>query len=257
VPEFVGLWSGNFAVAVADQDERGGFGFFDEVDGGAFGVDVGIVVDGFAEERNHPLVNEIFAVIALPVGEACACHGGFEAAGLRDGPHGHVAPVAPTADAQAIVVDGGDFNGFVDAGHDVFEVAIAEISDVGAGEGFALAEAAAGIGLENKIAGAGERRIIIGGAWPFREDRGSGTAVNADYQRVFLVGIEIAGVKEPALDFETAVFPVDAFGFTPAGLDGLVALGDLLPVGGGAGPDFGRGAEGTANHGGGFSVARE
>src|SRR6476661_8999972 len=33
VPEFVGLRSGNFAVAVADEDERGGFGFFDEVDG--------------------------------------------------------------------------------------------------------------------------------------------------------------------------------------------------------------------------------
>src|SRR5580704_13643716 len=155
VPEFVGLWGGDFAVAVADQDERGGFGFFDEVDGGAFGVDVGIVVDGFAEERNHPLVDEIFAVIALPVGEACAGHGGFEAVGLRDGPHGHVAAVTPAADAEAIGVDGGDFDGFVDAGQDVLEVAVAEILDVGAGEGFALAEAAAGIGFEDKIAGAG------------------------------------------------------------------------------------------------------
>src|SRR5580658_7407893 len=181
VPEFVGLRGGDFAVAVADKDERRCFDVLDEVDGRAFGVDVGVVVNGFAEERNHPLVDEIFAVVALPIGEAGAGHGGFEAVGLRDGPHGHVAAVAPAADAEAFGIDGRDFDGFVDAGHDVLEVAIAKISDVGAGEGFALAEAAAGIGLEDKIAGAGERRIIIGRAWPFREDRGSGTAVNADY----------------------------------------------------------------------------
>ena len=50
---------------------------------------------------------------------------------------------------------GATFNGFVDAGHDVLEIAVAEIFDVGAGEGFALAEAAARIWLQDKIAGAG------------------------------------------------------------------------------------------------------
>ena len=57
VPEFVGLRGGDFAVAVADEDQRGRFDFFDESDGGAFGVDFGIVVDGFAEEGNHPLID--------------------------------------------------------------------------------------------------------------------------------------------------------------------------------------------------------
>ena len=33
VPEFVGLRRGAFAVAVADDDERGRFDFFDESDG--------------------------------------------------------------------------------------------------------------------------------------------------------------------------------------------------------------------------------
>src|SRR5580700_495472 len=50
VPEFVGLRGGDFAIAVADEDERGRFDFLDEIDRRAFGVDVGVVVDGFAEE---------------------------------------------------------------------------------------------------------------------------------------------------------------------------------------------------------------
>ncbi len=75
---------------------------------------------------------------------------------------------------------GATLNGFVDARHDVLEIAVAEILDVGTSEGFALAEAAAGIGLQDKIAGTGQRRIVIGGAGPFGEDSGSGTAVNAD-----------------------------------------------------------------------------
>ena len=155
VPEFVGLRGGDFAVAIADENERGRFGVLDEIDGRAFGVDVGIVVDGFAEERDHPLVDEIFAVVALPVGEAGAGHGGFEAIRLRDGPHGHVAAVAPTADAEAVGIDGSGVDGSVDSGHDVFEIAVAEILDVGSGEGFAFAEAAARIGLQDEIAGAG------------------------------------------------------------------------------------------------------
>ena len=257
VPEFVGLRGGDFAVAVADENERRSFYFFDEIDRRAFGVDLGVVVNGFAEERDHPLVDEIFAVVALPVGETGAGHGGFEAVGLRDGPHGHVAAVAPAADTEAIRIDGRDFDGFVDAGHDVLEVAVAKILDVGASERLALAEAAARIRLQDEIAGAGEGRIVIGCAGPFGEDGGAGTAVNADDQRIFFVGIEIARVEKPALDFESAVFPVDTFGFAPSGLDGFVALRDLCPVGGGAGPNFGRGAERAANHGGRFCVAGE
>src|SRR4029077_4685328 len=45
VPEFVGLRCGTFAVAVANYDQGGRFHVFDESDGRAFGVDLGIVVN--------------------------------------------------------------------------------------------------------------------------------------------------------------------------------------------------------------------
>src|SRR5713226_6791129 len=64
VPEFVGLRRGAFAVAVADDDERGRFHVLDEGDGGAFGVDFGVVVDGLAEKGNHPQINFVFAIVA-------------------------------------------------------------------------------------------------------------------------------------------------------------------------------------------------
>src|SRR6185369_8244298 len=65
VPKFVGLRRGALAVGVANEDERWRFYFFDESDRGALGIDLRIVIDGFAEERNHPLIDFVFAVVAL------------------------------------------------------------------------------------------------------------------------------------------------------------------------------------------------
>ena len=49
MPELEGLRRGAFLVAVADHDERR------------------VVIDACAKEGNHPLVNLILAVVALPV----------------------------------------------------------------------------------------------------------------------------------------------------------------------------------------------
>src|SRR5579863_7941192 len=78
--------------------------------------------------------------------------------------------------------------------------------------------------------------------------------MNADDHWIFFVGIEITWVEKPSLDFEAVVFEAETFGFAPLGLDGFVALRDLSPLRGGAGPDFGRRAEGAANDGGRFAV---
>src|SRR5580700_11187074 len=79
--------------------------------------------------------------------------------------------------------------------------------------------------------------------------------MNADDQRIFFVGIEITGVEEPGLGFEAAVSQAEAFGLAPGGLDGFVALRDLRPFGGWAGPNFGWRVEGAANDGRGFAIA--
>ncbi len=152
MPHLEGLGGGALAVAVADDDERGGLDVLDEVDGGGLGVDGGVVVDAGAEERNHPLVDGVFAVVGLPVGDAGAGDGGAEAVGLGDGEHGHEAAVAPAGEAFAGLVDGDLLLDGVHAGEDVAEVAVAEVLAVGGGERFALAEAAAGVGGEDEVA---------------------------------------------------------------------------------------------------------
>jgi len=127
VPKFVGLRRGALAVAVADDDKRGRLDLFNEGDGRAFGINVGIVVNGFAEKWNHPLIDFVFAVVALVICDARAGHGGFEATGLRYGPHGHIAAVTPASEAEAIGINGRDFQRFIDAGQNIAKVTLARV----------------------------------------------------------------------------------------------------------------------------------
>src|SRR5271154_6081096 len=78
VPELEALGRGALAVTVADDDQGGGLDLVDEGESGALGVDGGIVIDGLAEEGEHPLVDGVFAVVALPVGDAGTGDGGLE-----------------------------------------------------------------------------------------------------------------------------------------------------------------------------------
>src|SRR5205807_8552547 len=105
-----------------------------------------IVVHRGAEVRDHPLVDAVLAVVALPVGDAGAGDGGAEAIGLRHRPHRHVAAVAPAADAEPLAVDRRHADRLVHAGQNVAQIAVAEILDVGPRELFALAVAAARVG---------------------------------------------------------------------------------------------------------------
>src|SRR6185437_6437083 len=112
----------------------------------------GIVIDGSAEERDHPLVNVIKAVVTLPVGEASARDGRGEASGLRFCPHGHVSAIAVAANANFVSIDGKLLDHGVDASHEVAIITAPEILDVALGESFALTIAAAGIGAQHKPA---------------------------------------------------------------------------------------------------------
>src|SRR6185312_778880 len=124
-----------------------------------------------------------------PVGDACAGDRGLEARGLRGREHGHKAAVTPAGEADAGGVDGQGFFEDIEAGEDVAEVAVAEVLDVGLGESFALAEAAARVGLKNEVAERGEGNGVEGGG---RKARGCGVgwaAVDGDDERVFPCGV--------------------------------------------------------------------
>jgi len=120
-------------------------------------------------------------------------HGGFEAGGLRDAPHGHEAAVAPAGEAEPVGIYGRGAEDFIDASEDVAEIAVAEIADVGAREGFALTETAAGIGLENEIPGTREGDREVTRMRPFRLDGSAGAAMNFDNHRIFFAGSKSRG----------------------------------------------------------------
>src|SRR5580704_10914515 len=102
VPEFVRLRRGAFAVAVAYHYQRRRLYVLDVLDRRTLRIYGSVVVDRGAEIWQHPLIDGILAVVALPVGDARACHRGAEAVSLRDSPHGHEAAVTPAGDAHAI-----------------------------------------------------------------------------------------------------------------------------------------------------------
>jgi len=105
VPELVGLRRRHLGVALPLQYQGRRAHRLDEADGRAAGVDPGIVVHRGAKIRDHPLVDAVLTVVALPVDDAGAGHRGAEAPRLGDRPHRHVAAVAPAHDRQAILVD--------------------------------------------------------------------------------------------------------------------------------------------------------
>src|SRR5438552_7165132 len=148
VPEFVRLRRRTFAIAVADDDQSWRFCVLYKSYRRTFSVHLGIIVNGFSEERNHPLIDFIFAVVALVIGDARTGHSGFEAIGLRNGPHGHIAAIAPAGNAEVVGIDRRDFDRFVDAGKNVAKIAVTEIPGIGAGEGFSVTKAATRIRLQ-------------------------------------------------------------------------------------------------------------
>src|SRR5579885_1249134 len=254
VPKFVRLRRGAFAIAIAHYYERWRLHLLDEGEGCAPSIHFGVVIDRFAEERNHPLIDLIFAVVALPIGDAGSGHRGLEAIGLRDAPHGHVTAVAPASKTEAVFINGRGFDGGVHASHDVAEIAVAEILHVGTGEGFALAVAAARIGLEHEVAGAGKRRGKAVHRGPIGHGRIARAAVYLHHQGVFLPGVEVAWINQPALHFVAVALPGEALHRAPSGLQLVILMRDLLPGTNAARPNFGGGAHGLSNDPDGFAV---
>ena len=116
-----------------------------------------------------------------PVGDGCRRNRGLEAVGLRDRPGRHEPAVAAAVDPDALAVGDAVGDQDVDAGQDVVQVAAAHVADVGAGEDLAVAAAAAGVGLEQRVAGLGRPRVHQAGEAP--EVHAGRPAVDVDDQR--------------------------------------------------------------------------
>src|SRR5215475_5077636 len=94
---------------------------------GALGIDCRVVVDRSAEIWKHPLVNAILPVVALPVRNPGAGHGGMEAVSLGHRSHRHIAAVAPPGDANAVSIHRQRLHYFIHACENVSQVSVAKI----------------------------------------------------------------------------------------------------------------------------------
>jgi hypothetical protein len=85
------------------------------------------------------LIDEVLAIVTLPIcnagtGDCCA-----ETIGLRNSPHGHVATVTPAGHAEMRRVDWIFFDGCIDSRKDIAQIPAAEIFHVGSGKRLSLA----------------------------------------------------------------------------------------------------------------------
>src|SRR5947207_12677951 len=134
MPEFVCLRNRTFRIALGRDNQSWCLHLLDEVNRRTLFINSGIVVNRSAEERDHPLTDQILAIVTLPVGDAGAGDSGMETIGLGDGPHRHVAAIAPTRHAETRGIDRILRNRGINASEDVAKIAAAEVLHVGAGE---------------------------------------------------------------------------------------------------------------------------
>src|SRR5437870_12482763 len=151
MPELVGLWSGRFGIAFADDDQGGSLDLFDVLDRRTLPINSRIVVDRRTEEWNHPLIDQVLAVVTLPISDASTRDGATKTVRLRDRPHRHVAAVTPTSHTQSCRIDGMLGDGGIDAGKNVAQIAAPKVFHIRASKLFSLAIASAGIWQQNVV----------------------------------------------------------------------------------------------------------
>ena len=134
---------------------------------------------------------------ARPVDHRLGDHGGAEAIRLADDPRREHAAARTAGDEQVVGVDVALRDHRIDAGHQVV-VVIARIGVVDqVAEGFAVAGAAARVGVQHDVARRREQ-LQLGGV--VRAVGGERPAVDLEDQRIFLRLVEIGRRDHPALD---------------------------------------------------------
>src|SRR5438270_9982874 len=105
MPELERLRRWTLRIPLAHDDQRRRLHLLDKCNRRALRIHRRIVIYRSAEIRNHPLIDEVLAVVTLPVGKPRARDGSSEPVCLRDGPHRHESAITPSGDADALVVN--------------------------------------------------------------------------------------------------------------------------------------------------------
>src|SRR5216683_2873928 len=195
--KLLGFGDGGAVVGFASHDEGGRFDFDNLVGERALHVLLGIVPGVsrepiFCGERNIAGEHE-----AVPVDDRIERGGCPEAIGVLDGPGGKDAATAAAGDEEIVGVDVAFGDDGVDAAIEIVEI-VARIGVVDeVGEFFAIASAAAGVGVEHDVTHGGPDLFFEIEAVAVVAE---GSTVNFEDERIFFGGIEGGRLNDPALD---------------------------------------------------------
>src|SRR5580692_7833501 len=105
MPELEALWSRALAIAISYNDQRRRLHILDVFDRRTLRVHLCIVVDRFAEEGHHPLIDRVLSVVALPVADARTSHSCLEPCCPCHTEHRHEPAITPAGQSLAILID--------------------------------------------------------------------------------------------------------------------------------------------------------
>ena len=193
-----GFGDGSAVVGFAGHDQSWRFDFGDEIGERALHVLLG-VFPGIAGEPIFCGPGNIAGQDeAVPVDDGIEARGGAEAFGVLDGPSGEDAAAAAAGNEEIVGVDVAFGDDGVDAAIEVGEIVagIGVVDEIG--KFFAVAGAAAWIGVEDDVTHRSPDLFFKIEAVAVIAKR---AAVNFQDERIFLGGIEIGRLNDPALDF--------------------------------------------------------
>src|SRR4029077_18554328 len=124
VPKLIRLGRRTLRIAFTNNYEGWCFDVFDELDRRTFFIRCRIVVNRRAEKRNHPLVNQVLAVITLQISNSGSGDRGPEAIWFSDGAHRHLPAIPPSGYAKSRGIDRVFFNHGVDTREIVTKIAV-------------------------------------------------------------------------------------------------------------------------------------
>src|SRR6266851_4170589 len=195
--KLLGFGDGGAVVGFASHDQSGRFDFDNLVGERALHVLLGIVPGVsrepiFCGERNIAGEHE-----AVPVDDRIERGGCTEAIGVLDGPGGEDAATTAAGNEEIVGVDVAFGDDGIDAAIQIVEIVagIGVVDEVG--ELFAVAGAAARVGIEHDVTHGGPDLLFEIEAVAVVTE---GPAVDFQDQRIFLGGVEAGRLNDPALN---------------------------------------------------------
>src|SRR5579863_4092501 len=230
VPVFKRLWRRTLPVAIAHHHQRRRLHVLHKIDRRALGIHRRIVVNRRPKIRNHPLIDGILPIVALPVRQPRPRHRRAPPLRLRHRPHRHVSAIAPPGDPHPLAVHRILRRHRIHPRQNVLQIPAAEVLHIRRRERLPLPIAPPRIREEHEIPFVRQQRQIEKRSRPRRLPRARRPPMHTHYHRIFLRPRLVPGRQhQPSLHLEFPALPSHALRLAPGRLHPRVGVAHLLP----------------------------